>query len=274
VINRYLSRILLSIVFSLAVVAYAFAQSSFDRPRVYDVLNYTIRVGFDAPKKIVDGDTTVTLTPLAAPLTSVDLDAINLKFTSVRVDGESKELQYKAGSGTIKVELGRTLGPGERIALRFRYTIANPVKGVVFIAASSGTDPSKHPAQIWTQNEPEDARYWFPSFDYPNDKATTEEFITVPKSEIAVGNGSLIDSPHGPNGTVTYHYKMDQPYSTYLMSFVVGDYARLEDKHGSVPLSFYAYRDRQRVAGIAFSRTKDMMAAYESLTGIPFAFPK
>jgi len=265
---------LLCVAISLAAVASAFAQSSFDRPRVYDVVNYTIRVGFDAPKKTVDGDTTVTLTPLSAPLTSVDLDAVDLEFTSVRVDGESKELQYKVGVGTVKVELGRTLRPGDKVAIRFKYTITNPAKGVVFIAASAPSDPTKHPAQIWTQNEPEDARYWFPSFDHPSDKATTEEFITVPKNETAVGNGSLVDSKNNPNGTITYHYKMDKPYSTYLMSFVVGDYARLEDKHGSVPLGFYAYRDRQKVAGTAFSRTKDMMGAYESLTGIPFAFPK
>ena len=68
VINRYISRSLLCVAISLAAVASAFAQSSFDRPRVYDVVNYTIRVGFDAPKKTVDGDTTVTLTPLSARL--------------------------------------------------------------------------------------------------------------------------------------------------------------------------------------------------------------
>jgi len=165
---------LLCVAISLAAVASAFAQSSFDRPRVYDVVNYTIRVGFDAPKKTVDGDTTVTLTPLSAPLTSVDLDAVDLEFTSVRVDGESKELQYKVGVGTVKVELGRTLRPGDKVAIHFKYTITNPAKGVVFIAASAPSDPTKHPAQIWTQNEPEDARYWFPSFDHPSDKATTE----------------------------------------------------------------------------------------------------
>ena len=170
--------------------------------------------------------------------------------------------------------LGRSVAPGEIISLRFKYTITDPKKGVVFVAASAPNDKFKHPAQIWTQNEPEDGRYWFPSFDFPSDKATSEEFITVQKGETAIGNGEFIEAKPGQDGTVTFHYRMDVPYSTYLTSFVVGDFTKLSDKHGGIPLNFYAYRDRQRVAGIAFSRTSEMMSAFESLTGVSFPYPK
>jgi aminopeptidase N len=132
----------------------------------------------------------------------------------------------------------------------------------------------KHPAQIWSQNEPEDAHYWFPSFDFPDDKATSEEFITVQKNQVAIGNGKTLETQNNPDGTVTYHFRMDVRHSTYLTSFAVGDFARLSDKHNDIPLGFYAYRDRERVAGVAFSRTKDMMAMFESLTGVPFPFAK
>lgn len=249
--------------------------SSPDRPRVYDVRNYMIRVSFDRAKKLVNGDTTVELTPLNADLSSVELDAVDLNFSSIKLENASADLRFSIANGQVNVKLDRPYKPGETISIRFKYTIRDPKKGIYFIAASTPEDKTlKHPAQIWTQNEPEDARYWFPSFDFPSDKATSEEFITAPKGELAVGNGRLVDTKANPDGTTLYHYRMDVPHSTYLTSFVVGDFARLTEKHNDVPLAFYAYKDRQKVAGQAFSRTKDMMANYEALTGIPFPFAK
>jgi aminopeptidase N len=71
------------------------AQStSLDRPRVYDVKNYVIRLSFDRSKKLVFGDTTVELTPLEVELSSVDLDAVDLNFVSVRLESASKDLQF------------------------------------------------------------------------------------------------------------------------------------------------------------------------------------
>jgi len=252
----------------------SFGQTPQDRPRVWDILNYTIRISFDAPKKVVYGDTTVTMTPLSSSLSLAELDAAGMQFKSVREDGAATELKYRTSSSSVAVDLPRTVAPGDKIALRFTYTITEPKKGVNFIAASTPNFPFKHPAQIWTQNEPEDARYWFPSFDFPSDKATSEEFITVRKGETAIGNGKLIESKPNANGTVTFHYRMDVPHSTYLTSFVVGTYIRLDDKYGRVPLGFYAFADKQRQAKIAFLRTKEMMAAFESLTNVPFPFAK
>ena len=252
-----------------------FAQTtSLDRPRTYDVKHYAIRVGFDVPRKLVFGDTTVSLTPLNAPLSEVELDAVDMVFSSVTLDGAAKPLRYRIGRGKIVVTLDHAYKPGEVAAIRFKYRITQPKKGIYFIPAETGTGKLAHSAQIWTQNEPEDARYWFPSFDFPSDKATSEEFITAAKGQTVVGNGELLDKTDNPTGTSTFHYRMDVPHSTYLISFVVGDFVQLKDVHGNTPLSFYAYKDRTRVAGLAFAPTKDMMAAYEKLTGIAFPYKK
>ena len=245
-----------------------------DRPRTFDVKHYAIHISFDRDKKIVYGDTTVELTPLSAPLNSVDLDAIGLKFSKVTMSPRESPLTYRTSDGQIAITLDRSYSSGENISLRFNYSITDPKKGVYFIDAERSANKFQHPAQIWTQNEPEDGRYWFPSFDFPSDKATSEEFITVQKGEVAVGNGRLIDNVQNADGTVTYHYRMNVPHSTYLTSFVVGDFIKLSDKYKDIPLGFYAYADRRRVAGIAFSRTKEMMEDFEALTGISFPFEK
>ena len=46
--------------------------------------------------------------------------------------------------------------------------------------------------QAWTQGEDEDSRYWFPCYDYPNNRRTSEVIATVPENFTAVSNGALI----------------------------------------------------------------------------------
>jgi len=266
---KLLRRLLL--IAALAVTASA-QSTQFDRPHPYDVQNYLIRLRFDASKKTLYGDTTVTLTPVGESLSNVDLDGVDLNFTAIRIDG--KDVKFKLFPDKVSVTLDKSYQPGSFLSINFKYTTTDPKKGVYFIPAENAVGKMKHPSQIWSQNEPEDARYWFPSFDFPSDKATSEEFITVPKGEVVIGNGKALGTQENADGTVTFHFKMDVPHSTYLTSFVVGDFTRLSDRHNEIPLAFYAYRDREHAAGLAFSRTKDMMTAFESLTGVPFPFAK
>ena len=236
-----------------AAIEFFGQRSSFDRPRVYDVKNYIIRVRFDRSKKLVYGDTTVELTPLNFKLSTIDLDAVDLNFTSVRLDGGTKDLLYTAGNGHVSVKLDSLIKPGESISVRLKYTIKNPKKVSILSLRRPPNDEFKHPAQIWSQNEPGGARYWFPSFDFPSDKATSEEFITAPKGDVAVGNGRFIDTKTNTDGTTTFRFRMEVPHSTYLTSFVVGNFAKLIDEHKDVPLGFYAYKDLQHIAGTAFA---------------------
>src|SRR5688500_17849928 len=96
-------------------------------------------------------------------------------------------------------------------------------------------------AQIWTQGEPEEARHWFPSYDFPDDKATSEKIITVAKGETVIANGELVERAENADGTTRFHYKMPVPYSTYLTSFVIGKYAKISDSYKNIPLGYYVY---------------------------------
>src|SRR6476620_856542 len=70
-------------------------QTAFDRPRTYDVQSYTLRIKFDRAKRVVFGDTTVSLTPLSKELKQVDLDAVGLAFTSVTLNDSTGQATYK-----------------------------------------------------------------------------------------------------------------------------------------------------------------------------------
>lgn len=248
-------------------------RPDFNRKQTYDVQHYTIRASFDAAAKKFFGDTTVSLKPLTAGFSSVELDAVGLKFDSVKLDGTDSALQYRTTATKVVVTLDKPYSPDDTISIRFKYTTTAPAKGVYFVEAE-GESGNGHSSQIWSQGEAEEARYWFPSFDFPSDKATTEEYITAKKGEAVIGNGELLGRDDNSDGTTTWHYKMPVPHSTYLVSFAIGDYVRVDDKYGDIPLGFYVYPGKEATAKKAFGGTKDMIRVYEELTGVKFPYNK
>ena len=248
-------------------------RRDFNRPQVYDVEHYVIRVTFDRSAKKVLGDTTIRLKPLRDGLSSVEFDAVDLTFTAVTLDPAGTPLKYKTEGGAIRVTLDRAYKQSETIAIRFVHS-ATPRKGVYFVDEEKEGEKVIHSAQIWTQGEPDEARHWFPSFDFPSDKATVEKFITALDGETVVGNGELVTATNNPNGTVTHHFRMGVPTPVYLISFVIGKYAKVTDKYREVPLGYFVYPGTEAIVPQAYGTTKDMMRVFEELTGVEYPFPK
>ncbi|MFN6964849.1 MAG: M1 family metallopeptidase [Pyrinomonadaceae bacterium] len=264
-----------AILFFVGTPAAAQTAVRFDRPRTFDVERYVIRLRFDRAKRTVFGDTTVTLAPIDRPLRTVELDAVGMTFQSVELGppAASKRLAAKSAGGKVAVKLDRAYRPGETIALRFVYS-TRPQKGVFFVPALIEDGKEVRSEQIWTQNQPEDARHWFPSFDFPSDKATTELFINARKDETVVSNGRELEPIAEADGSVTRHFEMDVPHSTYLVSFVVGRYVRQEGTSRGVPLGYYVYPGREAIVPRAFGSTPRMIEAFEDATGVKFPFNK
>ncbi len=269
----FVSKLAAVLVFAAVSVFSQTPRPNFTRAQTFDAQHYIIRASFDRAKGEVFGDTTVILKPLKADFRSVELDAVDLAFTSVKLDPAGTDLKYTTPAGKVNVALDKAYGPSDTISIRFKYTTTNPKKGVYFREAET-SEGRGHSLQIWSQGEAEEARYWFPSFDFPSDKATTEEYITAQKDETVIGNGELIGKTDEPNGNVTWHYKMPVPHSTYLVSFVIGKYSRVDDKYKDIPLGFYVYPGKEETAKKAFGDTKKMIDVYEQLTGVPFPYNK
>jgi aminopeptidase N len=229
------------------------------RSRTYDVLHYSIRTRFDVPQKTVIGDTTVTLKPLSAGLRSFELDASDMEVESVALDSGGAALIWTQTPDKLNIKLDRPFNPDDTISLRIRYR-AKPERGLYFIPQSrAARNNITKPAQIWTQGEPEDNHHWFPCYDSPDDKATSEQYITTRANEIAISNGKLVETIDNQDGTRTFHWKMDQEHASYLVSLVVGDYVKMSDAYKDVPLEYYTYAGTEEQARRSFSKTAKMM---------------
>lgn len=240
------------------------AWTKHERPqRTYDVLHYIIRTSFDVPNKTIIGDETVALKPLANGFNSFELDASNMKIEAVTLSETSTTLQWTQPPDKLAITLDRAYEPSETISVRIRYR-ATPTRGLYFIPGyppGSAASWSK-PAQIWTQGEPEDNHHWFPCYDFPDDKATSEQYITTGAGEIAISNGTLLETKTNADGTHTFHWKMEQPHASYLTSLVVGNYAKLEDAYKNITLEYYTYRGTEETARRAFIKTPEMMSLF------------
>lgn len=261
---------------TLCLVQFVFAQTvsqNFNRIRTFDVQHYQIRTSFDRKNRTIFGDTTISLKPLKSGFNSVELDAANLNFEFVKLAPNGKDLKFETRNDKVIIALGRHYSPKDLIKIRLKYS-AKPKKGVYFVNALSEGNTFVHDAQIWTQGEPEESRFWFPAYDFPDDKASTEQFLTVERDETAISNGELIEALENADGTKTLNFKMNVPHSVYLTSFIVGKYVKFTDSYKNIPLAVYLYPGKETYYQQAFGNTKKMLRVFEDLTGVAYPFNK
>jgi aminopeptidase N len=264
---------LLIFVFGFDFAAAQTPRRNFNRAQTYDAEHYVLRVRFDRKAKKVLGETTIRFKPLKTDFTVAEFDAVDISFEAVELEPNAAPLKFRTAAGKVLVTMDRAYAPSDTVTIRFRYSTV-PRKGVYFVDEEVEDGKVIHSEQIWTQGEADEARHWFPSFDFPSDKATFEQFITANDGENVIGNGELVEEIKNGDGTITHHFRMSVPTPTYLVSFVVGKYSKVTDKYRDIPLGFYIYPGAESIAQKAFGNTKEMMRVYESLTGVPFAFNK
>lgn len=93
-----------------------------------------------------------------------------------------------------------------------------------WIPACFPLDPPQTCDGAFVVNEPIGAQSWFPSNNYPTDKATFDTLIRVPAGKTALGVGENVKNRSHPDGTVTWHWREDDPSATYLTTGTVGDF--------------------------------------------------
>ena len=236
-----------------------------ERVRTYDLQHQATTVRFEWPRQAVVGTTTLTIAGLegARPLADLAIDAGDMTFK--RVASGSQELKYEYDNRTLTVHLASPLRAGQKTTITIEYDGANRTKGAYF-------RPAKH--IVWTQGETEDNHYWVPTYDFPNDKTTWEFFIWTAKGERALSNGRLAGS-RAVGDSIEWHWVLDKPASTYLMTAVVGNYTILQDKPWrNVPIGYWTYPDSVDAAWRGFAKTPEAVDFFSRKTGVPYPWSK
>jgi aminopeptidase N len=253
----------------LVALALAFAGqvAAQSRPHPFDLVHVRWEVSLLPDRGEVQGKATNRLIP-ANGAKRIELDAIDLRVQEVRVG--DRRTTFQNGAGRLTIDLP-TAGDGQTpVDVTIQY-FARPQAGLYFIPAARAF-PAKTPV-VYTQGEMEDNRNWLPTYDYPDDKATSEGIVTVPKGWSVLSNGKLIERRTQGNRDV-WHWRIDQPHSTYLISLVAGPYTELAERIDRVPVSLWVPTGLEAMGRAAFGDTARIVDFYGRLTGVPYPYAK
>ncbi|MCG8417894.1 MAG: M1 family metallopeptidase [Proteobacteria bacterium] len=157
-----------------------------------------------------------------------------------------------------------------QVTIDIEYS-GSPRRGLYFVGPDEAY-PDK-PVQVWTQGQDEDSRYWFPCFDSPHEKATSEVIATVPGEFFALSNGALIsDTTEG--GRRTMHWRFDTPHSCYLITLAAGQFSEIREYWGDVEVTYYAAVGREDEMRRTVGKTTEMLELFSNLFGLPYPYEK
>jgi len=248
------------------------ANDHYTRSHDYDLVHQRIVVSnFNWDSTSFDGAVTTTLVARLPRLDSLILDEGALLVNDRVADRAGHALRTARHGDTLVVFPTAPAAFGD--TLTFTVTYKGKVKngsGLTYIT----TDGMAHrPRQIWSQGEDHDNHFWFPTYDFPNDKMTWEVVATVDQGDMAVSNGRLVsDVTRGGKRTLTW--SQDRPSATYLVSLVVAPLAKIHDSWEGIPVDYYTYHEDSAKAWPLFHVTPDMIGVYSQLTGIRFPWAK
>jgi len=251
--------------------AFPGTSKKYARDRVVDVEHVRLDVAVDPAARTIAGTATHTVAALVDGCDRVSFDAVELVIEGVR-DGDGRPLAFEHRDGVVCVRLSEPLATGARTSIAIAYH-GSPRRGIYFIAPDAAY-PGK-PLEAWTQGQDEDARYWFPCFDAPIEKTTTEMVVTVPSKFTTLSNGALLEKRAGAaKGTTTWHWKMAIPHVSYLVTLAVGEFDRVELPGGPEGLPLYALvpKGSAKVAARCLGRTGDMVKAFSARFGVAYPY--
>jgi aminopeptidase N len=236
--------------------------------RVIDIQHIALVLEIDPGKRTVAGTANLSGTVIGADTRVVELDAVELEIG--KVTANAKPASFRHDGRKLRVDLGAQLAAGAPLELEIDYKGA-PRRGLYFVAPDDAYPDKPH--QVWTQGQDEDTRYWFPCFDSPHEKATSEITVTVPATMFAVSNGTLVsDKTKGAKRTL--HWKLDVPHSSYLVMLAIGDFAAIESRWGDVPVVYYVQRGREAECERTLARTPQMLDVLSRRFGVPYPYPR
>ncbi len=258
---------------TFAALLFSAAQMRSDEPyartRDYDLQHSKIALRFDVDQKKVLGDVIHSVSILHDGTSKVAFDSVGLTIQSVAVN--KSPAKFEITPTKLIVPLPAAAHPGDKFEIEIRYE-GKPAKGMYFILPDK--DYPNLPKQIWTQGESEDTRYYLPTYDYPNDRLTTETLLTVPASWITVSNGKLVSVTDAGNAMKTWTWRESVLSSTYLITVVAGEFDELRDSFHGLPLTYYAPKGRGDRLAVNYGRTPAMIDLFSKKLGVEYPWEK
>jgi aminopeptidase N len=211
----------------------------------YDVRSYEIELDYDPEANVFERGTETEIEARATQnLREFSLDFQDLDVSRVEVNGRRADFEQIEATPDLS-DIPEVTQPmklvvtpkgkarpraGKKFEVEVSYSgapehITDPDTSIEgWIQACYPLDPPQTCDGAFVVNEPIGAQSWFPSNNYPTDKASFETEVTVPDGKTAFGVGELASRKLNKDGTRTWRWVEDDPTATYLTTATVGDF--------------------------------------------------
>ncbi len=237
--------------------------------REVEVLHLALDVTPDFKQRTVAGTAVWKFKPLVKPVDEVKLDAVELAVESVTAT--EKIQAYQSTQDKLIITFASPIPADKEVTVTIAYH-AEPKDGLFFRTPEMGYKPGD--THLFSQGEEISARHWYPCFDSPNEKFTSEMTCRVPEGMTVVSNGKLTAEEKGADGLMASHWSQEQPHANYLITLVAGYFKKLEGKHKDTPLAFLTPPSEFKEAASSFRDTEDIMEFFEQEIGVPYPWAK
>ena len=215
----------------------------------YDAAHYRIALDYDPATNTFNSARTTMWARATATLDEFSLDFQDLPVSSVTVNGKPADFEQVDATPQLSTNPAVTqpmklvVDPhpsarpkaGRLFSVDVRYSgtpkaITDADESIEgWVRACYPLTPPQTCDGAFVVNEPIGAQSWFPSNNYPSDKATFDTSITVPAGKTALGVGEHVGTRDNGDGTVTWRWREHRPTATYLTTATVGDFTYSEE---------------------------------------------
>lgn len=194
----------------------------------YEVSHYLLKLTYDPATTRLTGNATVSATA-DKNLSSFDLDLLGLTVKRVLVDGVDASFVRDGQELVVTPASGIPSGTDFKVTVRYAgvpQAIVDPngdVEG--WVVTDDGA---------FVVGECVGSPTWYPANDDPEDKATYDFSVAVPKGITVMANGVLL-SHKTSDGWTTWRWREGDPMSSYLATVTLGRFDLTQYEVDGVP---------------------------------------
>ncbi len=195
---------------------------------------------------------------------SIFFDAKNIDFSSVRINHKKRKFINEGKHLTIKKKFKK----GNRYTVTLAYQ-ARPKQALYFIGWD--TIRAVKNRQVWTQGQGKYTSHWLPSFDDMNEKVVFDINITFDENYTVIANGKLIGKKGQPANKNRWSFDMQEPMSTYLLAFAIGNYRKeTRISTSGIPILLYYYPQDSLKVAPTYRYSKEIFDFLEQEIEVPY----
>ena len=245
-------------------------------PRGVTPSHYALSLTPDAQAATFTANVVITV-DVAAPTSAVTLNALELAFVGATAESaggtqQASKIDVDAATQTATLHFSQPLAKGKHtLAISYSGKIGTQATGLFSLDYDTAAGRQR---ALYTQFENSDARSVIPSWDEPDYKATFALDVTVPSTQMAVGNMPVASSTELGNGKKRVTFAVTPRMSTYLLFFGLGDFERATAMADGTEVGVITKKGALAQSRFALDESAALLREYNDYFGVRYPLPK